>query len=56
MATNPFWDKLSQYEDIIQGPLSSSPTDPLTDITDPKEQVKQNFRTVSYTHLRAHET
>ena len=44
MATNPFWDELSQYEDIIQGPLSSSPTDPLTDITDPKEQVKQNFR------------
>jgi phage baseplate assembly protein W len=44
MATNPFWNELSQYEDIIQGPLLSSPTDPLTDITDPKEQVKQNFR------------
>ena len=44
MATDPFWDELSQYENIIQGPLSSSPTDPLTDITDPKEQVKQNFR------------
>lgn len=44
MATNPFWNELSQYEDIIQGPLLSSPTNPLTDITDPKEQVKQNFR------------
>ena len=44
MATNPFFDELSQFEDIIQGPLLSSPTDPLTDITDPKEQVKQNFR------------
>jgi len=44
MATNPFWEELSQFEDIIQGPLLSSPTDPLTDITDPKEQVKQNFR------------
>lgn len=44
MATNPFWDELSKYEDIIQGPLLGSPTNPLTDITDPKEQVKQNFR------------
>ena len=44
MAINPFWEELSQFEDIIQGPLSSSPTDPLTDITDPKEQVKQNFK------------
>jgi phage baseplate assembly protein W len=44
MATNPFFDEISQYEDTIQGPLLSSPTDPLSDITDPKEQVKQNFR------------
>ena len=44
MAIDPFWEELSQFEDIIQGPLSSSPTDPLTDITDPKEQVKQNFK------------
>jgi phage baseplate assembly protein W len=44
MATNPFFDELSKYEDIVQGPLLSSPTDPLSDITDPKEQVKQNFK------------
>ena len=46
MSINPFFKKIDQtsYTSIAYGPSLNGVTDPLDDITDPKDQVKQNFR------------
>jgi phage baseplate assembly protein W len=44
-----FFDQLSPYADIAYGPSLNNPTDQNQDITDPLDQVKQNFRTLLLT-------
>lgn len=44
MSINPFFKEIDNYVDIAYGPRLTNPLDPLDDITDPKDEVKQNFR------------
>jgi phage baseplate assembly protein W len=44
MSINPFFKQIDNYVDIAYGPRLTNPLDPLDDITDPKDEVKQNFR------------
>ena len=44
-----FMDDLTPYADIVYGPLHENPTDPDLDITDPMDEIKQNFKTLLLT-------
>ena len=54
MAVTPrsaqqFFDELSPFADVAYGPNLDSPIDSDEDLTDPRDQVKQNFRTLLLT-------
>ena len=44
-----FMDELSPYADIVYGPAHEDPTDPDLDLSDPMDEIKQNFKTLLLT-------
>lgn len=48
-SAQQFFDTLSPFADIAYGPNIESPIDQNEDLTDPLDQVKQNFRTLLLT-------
>ena len=48
-SAQQFFDQLSPFADIAYGPSLDSPIDQDEDLTDPSDQIKQNFRTLLLT-------